>query len=83
MLLPAHLTSHGLKTSLTFSVGAVAEGAVGLWGGVKGWASDRLRGSRDDDDTSSDNEDEGESTEDRRGVFPASSPELHEYQKAH
>jgi len=56
-----------LKARLSMS-GAVAEGAVGLWGGVKGWASDRLRSSRDEGDSSSDEEDGHLDGGDKQGV---------------
>ncbi len=36
-----------------------AQGAAGLWGGLKGWTADRLgRGSRDGGDSSYDEDDE-------------------------
>jgi hypothetical protein len=54
--------------------GAVAEGATGVWGGIKGWTADRLArsssGSLDDgDEADSDEEDDeqGLSEEERKG----------------
>jgi hypothetical protein len=55
-------------------LGAVAEGATGVWGGIKGWTADRLArsssGSLDDGDeadSDEEDEDEGLSEEERKG----------------
>ena len=55
-------------------LGAVAEGAVGAWGGIKGWTADRLARSSsgsldegDEADSDEEDDDEGLSEEERRG----------------